>query len=55
MIGDDINSDIGGAQKAGLKGILVKTGKYREELVGKSDIRPDLVLDSIGQLREMPA
>jgi HAD superfamily hydrolase (TIGR01458 family) len=54
MIGDDINSDIGGAQKAGLKGILVKTGKYREELVGKSAVRPDIVLDSIAQLRDMP-
>ncbi len=53
MIGDDINSDIGGAQKAGLKGILVKTGKYREELVGKSDIRPDAVLESIVRLPEM--
>jgi len=26
MIGDDIDSDIGGAQKAGLKAVLVRTG-----------------------------
>lgn len=31
MIGDDVNDDIVGAQKLeGVKGILVKTGKYRE-------------------------
>ncbi len=53
MIGDDINSDIGGAQKAGLTGILVKTGKYREELVGKSDIEPDAIFDSIAFLPEL--
>lgn len=29
MVGDDIDSDVGGAKKAGMKGILVKTGKYR--------------------------
>jgi len=29
MIGDDIEADVGGAQTAGLKGALVKTGKFR--------------------------
>ena len=29
MIGDDVDSDVGGAMRAGLQGILVKTGKYR--------------------------
>jgi HAD superfamily hydrolase (TIGR01458 family) len=29
MIGDDAASDVGGALAAGLKGILVRTGKYR--------------------------
>ncbi|XP_037959829.1 haloacid dehalogenase-like hydrolase domain-containing protein 2 isoform X2 [Teleopsis dalmanni] len=33
MIGDDANDDIEGAMSAGLKGILVKTGKYRKEVV----------------------
>jgi HAD superfamily hydrolase (TIGR01458 family) len=50
MIGDDIDSDVGGAQRAGLKGILVNTGKYRKELVEKSDIQPDAVLPSIADL-----
>lgn len=52
MIGDDINTDIGGAKKCGLQGILVKTGKYREELVRKSNVKPDLLIDSIAKLPE---
>lgn len=40
MIGDDVRDDIGGAQCAGLKGILVKTGKYREGDEGMIDPPP---------------
>ncbi|KMQ95126.1 haloacid dehalogenase-like hydrolase domain-containing protein 2-like protein [Lasius niger] len=29
MIGDDIRDDVAGAQAAGIRGILVQTGKYR--------------------------
>ena len=29
MIGDDAEADVGGATAAGLKGVLVRTGKYR--------------------------
>lgn len=50
MVGDDIDSDIGGAQAVGMKGILVRTGKYREDLVAGSNIRPDLVIDSVADL-----
>ena len=32
MIGDDVVSDVGGAQSCGLAGVLVRTGKYRYEL-----------------------
>jgi HAD superfamily hydrolase (TIGR01458 family) len=49
MVGDDIHADIGGAMSAGLKGVLVRTGKFREaDLAGP--VNPDLVLDSIAQL-----
>ena len=50
MIGDDIRGDVqGGAQAAGLRGLLVRTGKFRpEDLDG--DIRPDAVLGSIAEL-----
>ena len=50
MVGDDIISDIGGAQKAGLKSMLVKTGKYREHLAATSEIRPDAIFDSVADL-----
>ena len=49
MIGDDIQGDVGGAQDAGLKAILVKTGKFRPADLS-SGIRPDQVLDSIADL-----
>ncbi|HET6349561.1 MAG TPA: TIGR01458 family HAD-type hydrolase [Candidatus Krumholzibacteria bacterium] len=50
MIGDDIYHDVGGAQEAGLRGVLVKTGKYRESLVASAGITPDMVIDSIAVL-----
>ncbi len=52
MIGDDIMTDVGGAQKVGMRGILVKTGKYREDLAQKSGVTPDLILESIARLAE---
>ena len=53
MVGDDIDSDVGGAQQQGIRGILVKTGKYRHELVEASDVSPDLILQSIADLAEI--
>ncbi len=50
MVGDDIESDVGGAMAAGLKAALVKTGKYREDFARRTGIRPDLVLPSIADL-----
>ena len=50
MVGDDLWSDIQGAQSAGLEGWLVRTGKYRADELDKSDIRPDRVLDSVADL-----
>ena len=53
MVGDDIEADVGGAQKAGLRGILVKTGKYRRELVERSEVEPELVLESVADLEQI--
>ncbi len=53
MIGDDIHTDIGGAKAVGLTGILVKTGKYREELIRNSGVTPDAVIDSVTELRRL--
>ncbi|WP_107773970.1 TIGR01458 family HAD-type hydrolase [Nocardioides sediminis] len=49
MIGDDIHTDIEGARRAGLTGVLVRTGKYQaSDLTG--GVRPDAVLDSVADL-----
>ncbi len=50
MIGDDIESDVAGAQRCGMKGALVRTGKFRQEQLAASEILPDAVLDSIAEL-----
>jgi len=50
MVGDDVESDIGGAQAAGLQTALVRTGKYREDFVAQSDIAADVTLASIAEL-----
>jgi HAD superfamily hydrolase (TIGR01458 family) len=48
MVGDDAETDVAGAQAAGLKGIQVRTGKYRPETEGA----PDLTLESFAGLPE---
>jgi HAD superfamily hydrolase (TIGR01458 family) len=50
IIGDDIDADVGGGQQVGLKGILVKTGKYRQSYTESSAIKPNLIIDSIADL-----
>ena len=50
MVGDDIESDIGGALRAGLDAILVRTGKYREYRVRESGIQPTRIVDSIADV-----
>ena len=50
MIGDDLEADVGAAQTAGLKGALVKTGKFRPADLALGTIRPDVVFDSIADL-----
>jgi len=49
MIGDDIDIDVGGAQRAGLRGALVRTGKFRPGDLNHA-VKPDAVLDSIANL-----
>lgn len=50
MVGDDIDSDVGGAQQLGIKGCLVKTGKFRQAYFAQSQVKPELVLDTIADL-----
>ena len=53
MVGDDLWSDIEGAQKAGLQGWLVRTGKFREEKLRESGIVPDRVIASVAALQRL--
>lgn len=50
MIGDDLVTDIRGAQEAGLLGILVFSGKTREKEAESSQVNPDASLASIALL-----
>tara|TARA_A100001011_G_scaffold197203_1_gene205487 strand:+ start:1782 stop:2543 length:762 start_codon:yes stop_codon:yes gene_type:complete len=50
IVGDDLHNDIEGGQKMGYKTILVKTGKYRQNIFDKSKIKPDFCIPSIMEL-----
>lgn len=50
MVGDDLWSDVEGARGAGLEGWLVRTGKFREDVLAASDVKPDRVIDSIANI-----
>jgi len=50
IVGDDIENDIGGAQRAGLHGVLVCTGKHRADSPLLEQIHPDAILPSIVDL-----
>lgn len=52
MVGDDLEADIGGAQGLGMKAVLVRTGKFRQDELDTSPVVPDAVLDSIADLPE---
>jgi phospholysine phosphohistidine inorganic pyrophosphate phosphatase len=50
MVGDDVESDVGGALRAGLAGVLVRTGKYRPEAVAASGVEPTATVDSVADV-----
>lgn len=52
MIGDDIETDVGGGKEAGMRGILVRTGKYRKGCEENTVHAPDCIMDSLGDLFE---
>ncbi|EWT01984.1 haloacid dehalogenase [Intrasporangium oryzae NRRL B-24470] len=49
MVGDDIRTDVEGAQRAGLTGVLVRTGKFAPADL-RGDVTSAAVLDSIADL-----
>ena len=54
IVGDDVESDVAGGRAAGLRTVLVRTGKFDAERVAQvpPDQQPDLTIDSI---KDLPA
>ena len=50
VVGDDLRTDVAGALAVGAKGVLVRTGKFREADLDDPDLQPTVVLDSIADL-----
>ncbi len=50
MVGDDIEVDVLAAQRVGLTGVLVRTGKYEARAHAAAATPPDHVIDSIADL-----
>ncbi|MFE6171181.1 HAD-IIA family hydrolase [Streptomyces sp. NPDC056464] len=50
MVGDDIESDVLAAQRAGVTGVLVRTGKYLPQTHRAASGTPDHVIDSFADL-----
>jgi HAD superfamily hydrolase (TIGR01458 family) len=50
MVGDDIETDIAGASAAGLRTVLVRTGKFRPDTVEFARVQPDGIITSIAAL-----
>jgi len=53
MVGDDVDSDVVGAQEAGIRGVLVRTGKYLPRDQDKAALPPDFVIDSFSDLPDL--
>jgi ribonucleotide monophosphatase NagD (HAD superfamily) len=53
MVGDDIVNDVRGAQLLGIRGVLVRTGKFLPEDLAKVPEPPDHVLETIADLPDL--
>jgi HAD superfamily hydrolase (TIGR01458 family) len=53
MVGDDIVNDVHGAQVLGIRGVLVRTGKFLPDDFAKVPGEPDHVLGTIADLAEL--
>jgi HAD superfamily hydrolase (TIGR01458 family) len=53
MVGDDLEADIGGSRALGMRGFMVRTGKYRVEEVEASEIEPGRVIASVAALPDL--
>ena len=55
VVGDDVTTDIAGAQAIGALSVLVRTGKYSDETLECSAVKPDLIVDSIADVPQLLA
>jgi ribonucleotide monophosphatase NagD (HAD superfamily) len=58
MIGDDLNNDVLAAQVVGMTGVLVRTGKFRQDtldrwVVDEFAMQPNHVIDSVADLPDL--
>jgi HAD superfamily hydrolase (TIGR01450 family) len=58
MVGDDLNNDVLAAQVVGMVGVLVRTGKFRQDTLDRwaADefaMQPNNVIDSVADLPEL--
>ena len=53
MVGDDIENDVLAAQRCGLRGVLVRTGKFRPQALDRASGRPDHVVGSFAEVPEL--
>ncbi len=51
MLGDRLDTDIDGANRAGLKSILVMTGVTSSEILARSSIKPNWIFENLDSLR----
>jgi HAD superfamily hydrolase (TIGR01458 family) len=50
MVGDDVEGDVRGAQRHGMRTVLVRTGKFRPDEVEELGVVPDGIVSSLAQL-----
>jgi HAD superfamily hydrolase (TIGR01458 family) len=53
MVGDDVEADVAGALAAGLRAVLVRTGKYCEDALEASGVTPTEIVGSIAEVPEL--
>lgn len=53
VVGDDMTSDIVGAERMKMQSILVKTGKFKPDQLKNPVAKPTWVLDCVSELRQL--
>ena len=52
MVGDDLEGDVAGAQRHGMRTVLVRTGKFRPDELEHTSVVPDGIVSSVAQLAD---